>query len=128
MSLPTGPSEVAVDRGRRSALRPHRQDRFRQAQGRLDRCLPGIGPERSCQRPRELQRRGITLGIWSWPIRPSWWPISPLPAAAASRARSSNSNAIRGSRGDVYIAPGVVVHPMVVIDAEHGPVYLDEGR
>jgi len=36
-------------------------------------------------------------------------------------------NAIRGSRSDVYIAPGVTVHPMVVIDAEHGPVYIDEG-
>ncbi|MHB8972435.1 MAG: putative sugar nucleotidyl transferase [Pirellulaceae bacterium] len=35
--------------------------------------------------------------------------------------------AIRGSRSDVYIAPGVTVHPMVVIDCEHGPVYIDEG-
>lgn len=33
--------------------------------------------------------------------------------------------AIRGSRGDVYIAPGVLVHPMVVIDAANGPVYID---
>jgi UDP-N-acetylglucosamine diphosphorylase/glucosamine-1-phosphate N-acetyltransferase len=36
-------------------------------------------------------------------------------------------NAIRGGAGDVYVAPGALVHPMVVIDAEHGPVYLDEG-
>ena len=35
-------------------------------------------------------------------------------------------NAIRGSAKDVYVAAGAVVHPMVVIDAEHGPVYLDE--
>jgi UDP-N-acetylglucosamine diphosphorylase / glucose-1-phosphate thymidylyltransferase / UDP-N-acetylgalactosamine diphosphorylase / glucosamine-1-phosphate N-acetyltransferase / galactosamine-1-phosphate N-acetyltransferase len=35
-------------------------------------------------------------------------------------------NAIRGSDKDVYIAPGALVHPMVVIDAEHGPVYIDE--
>ncbi len=35
--------------------------------------------------------------------------------------------AIRGGRNDVYIARGAMVHPMVVIDAEHGPVYLDEG-
>jgi UDP-N-acetylglucosamine diphosphorylase/glucosamine-1-phosphate N-acetyltransferase len=35
--------------------------------------------------------------------------------------------AIRGNRHDVYVAPGVRVHPLVVIDAEHGPVYLDEG-
>jgi carbonic anhydrase/acetyltransferase-like protein (isoleucine patch superfamily) len=35
--------------------------------------------------------------------------------------------AIRGSARDVYVAPGAVVHPMVVIDASGGPVYLDEG-
>ncbi|UCG57165.1 MAG: hypothetical protein JSU70_20150 [Phycisphaerales bacterium] len=34
--------------------------------------------------------------------------------------------AIRGSKKDVYVAPGATVHPMVVIDAEHGPVYIDE--
>jgi UDP-N-acetylglucosamine diphosphorylase/glucosamine-1-phosphate N-acetyltransferase len=34
--------------------------------------------------------------------------------------------AIRGSKNDVFIAGGVQVHPMVVIDAEHGPVYIDE--
>jgi UDP-N-acetylglucosamine diphosphorylase/glucosamine-1-phosphate N-acetyltransferase len=35
--------------------------------------------------------------------------------------------ALRGSKNDVYVAPGVMIHPMVVIDAEHGPVYIDEG-
>ena len=35
-------------------------------------------------------------------------------------------NAIRGGKKDVYIAPGAVVHPMVVIDAQNGPVYIDE--
>jgi len=35
-------------------------------------------------------------------------------------------NAIRGNKKDVYIAPGAMVHPMVVIDAEDGPVYIDE--
>ena len=52
-----------------------------------------------------------------------------LPAAGRSgiEGRVEEPNAIRGSRSDVYIAPGVTVHPMVVIDAEHGPVYIDEG-
>ena len=36
-------------------------------------------------------------------------------------------NAIRGSQSEVYIAPGALVHPMVVIDAAEGPVYIDEG-
>lgn len=35
-------------------------------------------------------------------------------------------NAIRGSKKDVYIAPGARVHPMVAIDAEKGPVYIDK--
>lgn len=35
--------------------------------------------------------------------------------------------AIRGDRDQVYIAPGALVHPMVVIDAARGPVYIDEG-
>lgn len=35
--------------------------------------------------------------------------------------------AIRGSKKDVYIAPTAKLHPMVVIDAENGPIYIDEG-
>jgi len=35
-------------------------------------------------------------------------------------------NAIRGSEKDVYVGPGALVHPMVVIDAAEGPVYIDE--
>jgi UDP-N-acetylglucosamine diphosphorylase / glucose-1-phosphate thymidylyltransferase / UDP-N-acetylgalactosamine diphosphorylase / glucosamine-1-phosphate N-acetyltransferase / galactosamine-1-phosphate N-acetyltransferase len=35
--------------------------------------------------------------------------------------------AIRGDAKNVYIAHGAVIHPLVVIDAEHGPVYIDEG-
>ncbi len=33
--------------------------------------------------------------------------------------------AIRGGKKDVYVAPGALIHPMVVIDAENGPVYID---
>ena len=36
-------------------------------------------------------------------------------------------NAVRGSERDVYIAPGALIHPMVVLDAEHGPIFIDEG-
>lgn len=35
--------------------------------------------------------------------------------------------AIRGSATDVFVARGAVVHPMVVIDAQNGPVFVDEG-
>ncbi|MHC4507579.1 MAG: putative sugar nucleotidyl transferase [Planctomycetota bacterium] len=35
--------------------------------------------------------------------------------------------AIRGSKENVYVAPGARIHPMVTLDAEHGPIYIDEG-
>jgi UDP-N-acetylglucosamine diphosphorylase/glucosamine-1-phosphate N-acetyltransferase len=35
-------------------------------------------------------------------------------------------NAIRGSKDDVYVGTGARIHPMVVIDASNGPVYLSE--
>jgi UDP-N-acetylglucosamine diphosphorylase/glucosamine-1-phosphate N-acetyltransferase len=35
-------------------------------------------------------------------------------------------HALRGSEKDLYVGRGAVIHPMVVIDAEHGPVYIDE--
>jgi UDP-N-acetylglucosamine diphosphorylase/glucosamine-1-phosphate N-acetyltransferase len=33
---------------------------------------------------------------------------------------------ILGSKKDIFVAPQARVHPMVVIDAENGPVYIDE--
>jgi UDP-N-acetylglucosamine diphosphorylase/glucosamine-1-phosphate N-acetyltransferase len=35
--------------------------------------------------------------------------------------------AVRGNPSELFIAPGAVVQPMVVIDCSGGPVYLDEG-
>jgi UDP-N-acetylglucosamine diphosphorylase/glucosamine-1-phosphate N-acetyltransferase len=34
---------------------------------------------------------------------------------------------ILGSKTDIFVGPGARVHPMVVIDAENGPVYIDQG-
>ncbi len=34
--------------------------------------------------------------------------------------------AVRGGAGDVYVAPGALVHPMAVLDASGGPIYIDE--
>ncbi|RPI61969.1 MAG: hypothetical protein EHM48_04825, partial [Planctomycetaceae bacterium] len=36
-------------------------------------------------------------------------------------------NSIRGSAKDVFIGKGALVHPMVVLDAANGPIYIDEG-
>ena len=35
-------------------------------------------------------------------------------------------SAIRGDKRDIYVAPGAIVHPMVVLDARQGPIYLDQ--
>jgi len=35
--------------------------------------------------------------------------------------------ALRGSEKDVFVAPGALIHPMVVLDAAEGPIYVDEG-
>jgi UDP-N-acetylglucosamine diphosphorylase / glucose-1-phosphate thymidylyltransferase / UDP-N-acetylgalactosamine diphosphorylase / glucosamine-1-phosphate N-acetyltransferase / galactosamine-1-phosphate N-acetyltransferase len=35
--------------------------------------------------------------------------------------------AMRGSLKNIYIAPGAKIHPFAVLDAERGPIYLDEG-
>ena len=66
-----------------------------------------------------------------------WEPVLESPAQItrdfAGRGKSGiegtieEPSAIRGNPADVYVAPGAVIHPMAVLDAEHGPIYLDEG-
>lgn len=73
-----------------------------------------------------------TLATWNY----TWDLIlaSPHQIAAdfAAAGRSGiegiveEPSAIRGSRNDVYIARGARIHPMVVLDAEHGPIYIEE--
>ncbi|MFP6678130.1 MAG: putative sugar nucleotidyl transferase [Pirellulaceae bacterium] len=51
--------------------------------------------------------------------------------AAASRSGIHSDSiedpfVVRGNKDDVYIGAGTCIHPMVVIDAEHGPVFIDE--
>ncbi len=41
--------------------------------------------------------------------------------------RVEKPSAIRGSRGDLYVAPDATVHPMTVLDATAGPITIDEG-
>jgi UDP-N-acetylglucosamine diphosphorylase/glucosamine-1-phosphate N-acetyltransferase len=35
--------------------------------------------------------------------------------------------AIRGNSKDIYVARGTKIHPLAVLDAEHGPIFIDEG-
>ena len=68
------------------------------------------------------RRRGTTPGIWCWPIRRNWWPISSAAGRSGIEGTVEQPAALRGGHNDVYVAPGVKVHPMVVLDAEHGPI------
>ncbi|MFB3892809.1 MAG: putative sugar nucleotidyl transferase [Phycisphaerae bacterium] len=36
-------------------------------------------------------------------------------------------NAIRGDKKSIFIGKGALVHPMVVLDAANGPIFIDEG-
>jgi UDP-N-acetylglucosamine diphosphorylase/glucosamine-1-phosphate N-acetyltransferase len=75
----------------------------------------------------------VTIPTWNY----TWELVLENPEvlsadfAAAGRSGIEGTveepNAIRGSKSDVYVAPGALIHPMVVIDAAEGPVYIDEG-
>lgn len=36
-------------------------------------------------------------------------------------------SAVRGSAQDVFVGKGALIHPMAVLDAANGPIYIDEG-
>jgi UDP-N-acetylglucosamine diphosphorylase/glucosamine-1-phosphate N-acetyltransferase len=123
---PTGPSEVGVaEDGERFYARIAKADVAKLAAGSIDAflaCAAETLPKVSCRLP-----------AWNY----TWELVLSNPQqitedfAAAGRhgieGAVEQPGAIRGNTKDVYIAPGAKVHPMVVIDAEHGPVYLDEG-
>jgi UDP-N-acetylglucosamine diphosphorylase / glucose-1-phosphate thymidylyltransferase / UDP-N-acetylgalactosamine diphosphorylase / glucosamine-1-phosphate N-acetyltransferase / galactosamine-1-phosphate N-acetyltransferase len=121
---PTGPSEVAVDAGGNVLYcRIAKADLAKLAAGSIDALLDAAHNALPAASPP---------AAWNY----TWDLVLANPAQLAAdfaaaghsgiEGRIEEPSAIRGSRKDVYIAPGTVVHPMVVIDAEHGPVYLDE--
>ena len=123
---PTGPSEIALDaeeqvlyaRVARVDLAALQTDDIGKFLSAAKARLPNVAP---------------SLPTWNY----AWDLMLANPGqltvdfAAAGRSGIEGTveqpNAIRGSRKDVYIAPGATVHPMVVIDASDGPVTIDEG-
>jgi UDP-N-acetylglucosamine diphosphorylase/glucosamine-1-phosphate N-acetyltransferase len=82
----------------------------------------------------ELPRAaGPAAPTWNY----TWELVLANPAQLADDFRAAGRSGIegvveqpsglRGSRDDIYVAPGVVIHPLAVLDAEHGPIYIDEG-
>ncbi|MGA2066926.1 MAG: putative sugar nucleotidyl transferase [Thermoguttaceae bacterium] len=123
---PSGPSRVALDAaGQVLVAWIRREDLPRLDAGSIDSLLQSAR--------QTFPAGGEAAPTWNY----TWDLVLANPAELTEdfrvAGRSGNEgqveepNALRGSRSDVYIAPGVRVHPMVVIDAEHGPVYIDEG-
>ena len=125
-SPPTGPSQVAVDADGEVLYARDRQGRSGQLKtDSIDALLDSA--KTACPRPSELP--AAWNYTWDLVLANPTQLVEDFVAAGRSgiEGKVEEPNAIRGSQKDVYVAPGAVVHPMVVIDAEHGPVYLDEG-
>ena len=122
----TGPSHAAVAGGGEVlSVWLRRSDLSRVQTGSLDALLESA--------PRALGSRTADLPVWNY----LWDLILAGPAQiaedfeAAGRSGIEGTveqpNAIRGDAKNIYIGHGAHIHPMVVLDAEHGPIYLDEG-
>jgi len=120
----TGPSEVGLNaEGRVVYARVARDD------------LPGLPTEDIdaflAAAAEKLPTVRTALPVWRyvWDLVLANGEQIAADFAAAGRSGIEGTveqpHAVRGSEKDVYVAPGAVVHPMVVIDAAHGPVYLD---
>ena len=126
LAMPTiGPGQVACDAdGELLVARVAREDL-----GRLD----GSSIEAFVDSAkRTLPAAGVELPTWNytWDLILANRKQLAEDFAAAGRSGIEGTveqpHAIRGSAKDVYVARGALVHPMVVIDAAGGPVYIDE--
>ena len=123
---PKGPSEIGVtDDGEVLYARIAKADADR-LQGAC--CLGGL-LESAKSSIKTVQ---ANLPVWNY----TWDLVLANPGQLVEDFKSAGRsgiegvveqpNAIRGSEKDVFVASGALVHPMVVIDAANGPVYLDE--
>jgi UDP-N-acetylglucosamine diphosphorylase / glucose-1-phosphate thymidylyltransferase / UDP-N-acetylgalactosamine diphosphorylase / glucosamine-1-phosphate N-acetyltransferase / galactosamine-1-phosphate N-acetyltransferase len=121
---PTGPSQVAQTAdGEPLYARVAKEDLGKLKTGSLDELLESAAAALPHAEP---------VATWNY----TWDLVLENPAMLAADFRAAGRSgiegsveepsAIRGDRKDVYVARGVKVHPMVVFDAEHGPIYLDE--
>ncbi|MCE5266997.1 MAG: hypothetical protein LLG00_03845 [Planctomycetaceae bacterium] len=122
----TGPSVVAADGdGEVLYARIVRDDLAKLDTGSIDLLLDSVRGAL----PKASQLPATWDYIWELVFANPGQLAADFAAAGRSgiEGRVEEPYAIRGSRADVFVGPGALVHPMVVIDAEHGPVYLDEG-
>lgn len=121
----TGPSRIAVDAdGECLYARIAKEDLARLNTDSIDALLDSAG--------QSLPAAEGEVAAWNY----TWELVLANPEqltedfAAAGRSGIEGTveqpNAIRGGRKDVYVAPGALVHPMAVLDAAEGPIYIDE--
>jgi UDP-N-acetylglucosamine diphosphorylase/glucosamine-1-phosphate N-acetyltransferase len=123
---PLGPSQYAVDdAGELLFARIARHDVARLDASSWDALMSSIRETL----PQAAER--VSVWNYTWELVLENPEVLKLDYAASGRSGVEGTVeqpfALRGSQRDLYVAPGAVVHPMVVIDAEHGPVYIDEG-
>ena len=122
---PTGPSEVGLtENGQCLYARITRDDRAKVKANDINELLT-LAAQKFSTAKTDVPR-------WNY----TWELVLANPDQIAEDFKASGRsgiegnveqpNAVRGDAKNIYIAPGTVVHPMVVIDAENGPVYLDE--
>jgi UDP-N-acetylglucosamine diphosphorylase / glucose-1-phosphate thymidylyltransferase / UDP-N-acetylgalactosamine diphosphorylase / glucosamine-1-phosphate N-acetyltransferase / galactosamine-1-phosphate N-acetyltransferase len=126
-SLPSaGPSRVVLDAdGELLAARINQNDLGKLQNGSIDALLNSA---------KQTLPAGPAIDLPAWNY--TWDLILANPAQLIDDFRAAGCsgiegtveqpNAIRGRAGDVYVARGAKIHPMVVLDAEHGPIYIDE--
>jgi UDP-N-acetylglucosamine diphosphorylase/glucosamine-1-phosphate N-acetyltransferase len=123
---PTGPSEAAFDaEGECLYVRVAQSDL-----GKLDTTSPE-GLIESARRLLPAATRAVPAWNYTWDLVLHNPDQLREDFAAAGRSGVEGTveqpGAIRGSQRDLYVAPGALVHPMVVLDAANGPIYIDEG-
>ncbi|MDY7009190.1 MAG: putative sugar nucleotidyl transferase [Planctomycetota bacterium] len=122
---PTGPSEVGVaEDGEVLYARIAAGDLGKVKTGGIDELLESAAASLPTVTP-ELQTWNY---IWDLVLSNPEQLTEDFNSAGRSGIEGTveQPGAIRGGKKDVFVAAGAVIHPMVVIDAENGPVYLDE--
>ena len=121
----SGPSEVGLDKeGNLLYARITEDDLSKLPKSNIDKFIT----EATAKLPNVKSALPTWQYIWDLILANSEQITIDFAAARQSGIEGTveQSNAIRGNKKDVYIASGAIVHPMVVIDAENGPIYIDK--
>jgi UDP-N-acetylglucosamine diphosphorylase/glucosamine-1-phosphate N-acetyltransferase len=122
---PPGPSRIALNAdGEVLSARIARADLARLNTASIDALLDSAR--------ESLPAAEGEVAVWNYTWELVLANPEQLAADFASAGRSGiegtveEPSAIRGSRRDIYVAPGALIHPMVVLDASQGPIYIDQ--